>query len=156
MRKRPLRYLAAVAVLGSLVGLGIAGAHSKFLATDPGSGCIPATAPSGLTESSPGSAPVVREGHLLVTEANNKQSFTVPESTIVDIELVNLSYGPWSIPESVPKDALERISASSRCAPLVIAGFLAHRTGAIHSARGNKEITQDFDVAIRVETQAGP
>jgi hypothetical protein len=106
-------------------------------------GCTPSAAATM-------SSPRVVNGQIVLTEAQNGQAITVPAGTIVQVDLVTASYGPWSMPESSAPKQLQRLSGSTACDGTAQATFRADGSGRITAKRGNREVTQTFSVSITV------
>ena len=98
----------------------------------------------------PPAVPVPTNGRLLLREENVNQHIPVAPGTVIEVELVNGPYGPWTVPMSSDPTLLPRLSASSRCVTPITAAFRAIGSGHIDATRGNLEITQKYVVFIQV------
>jgi hypothetical protein len=87
---------------------------------------------SGLPKATPTPvlAPLVSEGHVRVTFADNRSTMIVPVGTVIDVEL---STQQWSLPVSSDPQTLPRLSASSSCDGIVRASFRVQGNGWIES-----------------------
>ncbi len=89
-------------------------------------------------------------GRLLLREENVEQHIPVRQGTLIEVELYNGPYGPWTIPRSSDPKLMPRLSASSRCVTPIIATFRADGSSEIQAERGNLEVSQTYRVYIQV------
>ncbi len=107
----------------------------------------------GGTGPSPGTAspaPSLVGGRLVLSDEQNRQTFIVPRGTIVEVDLVTRSYGPWSVPEGSDTKRLPRLSGSAACDGTATATFRADGSAQITAVRGNREVTDRYIVSIVV------
>ena len=96
------------------------------------------------------SPPTAVNGRVVVSDAQNGQTVTVPPGTVIEVDLVTHVYGPWTVPQSSDPKTLPRLSGTAACDGTATATFRADGSGRISARRGNREVTDVFDVVIVV------